>query len=159
MEIASASTANPAFTADPGKQLTIADRILDSVIPDLGLREGDRVANLVNGLGATPQPNSLYRRTYPRLTDPGSPSSDVGEYATSLEMAGAISLLVPDDASRAPRRPAQSPFREAEMRSRELIRQIQASMSLLIESSDELRDLDRSRRRRPGHHDPFAGAW
>ena len=28
------------------------------------------------------------------------------------------------------------------MRSRELIRQIQASMSLLIESSDELRDLD-----------------
>lgn len=105
----------PLGTADE-----IADRILDSVIPDLGLREGDRVAVLVNGLGATPLEELylLYRRTHRRLTDLGVVIERryVGEYATSLEMAGAsISLLKVDDALlELLDAPAQSPFfREA----------------------------------------------
>ena len=105
----------PLGTADE-----IADRILDSVIPDLSLREGDRVAVLVNGLGATPLEELylLYRRTHRRLTDLGVVIERryVGEYATSLEMAGAsISLLKVDDALlELLDAPAQSPFfREA----------------------------------------------
>jgi len=105
----------PLGTADE-----IADRILDSVIPDLGLREGDRVAVLVNGLGATPLEELylLYRRTHQRLADLGVTIERryVGEYATSLEMAGAsISLLKVDDALlELLDAPAQSPFfREA----------------------------------------------
>ena len=105
----------PLGTADE-----IADQILDSVIPDLGLGEGDRVAVLVNGLGATPLEELylLYRRTHQRLADLGVAIQRryVGEYATSLEMAGAsISLLKLDDALlELLDAPAQSPFfREA----------------------------------------------
>ena len=105
----------PLGTADE-----IADRILDSVIPDLGLSEGDRVAVLVNGLGATPLEELylLYRRAHHRLADLGVVIERryVGEYATSLEMAGAsISLLKVDDGLlELLDAPAQSPFfREA----------------------------------------------
>ena len=105
----------PLGTADE-----IADQILDSVIPDLGLGEGDRVAVLVNGLGATPLEELylLYRRTHQRLADIGVVIERryIGEYATSLEMAGAsISLLkVDDELLELLDAPAQSPFfREA----------------------------------------------
>ena len=105
----------PLGTADE-----IADQILDSVIPDLGLAEGDRVAVLVNGLGATPLEELylLYRRTHQRLADIGVVIERryIGEYATSLEMAGAsISLLkVDDELLELLDAPAQSPFfREA----------------------------------------------
>ena len=105
----------PLGTADE-----IADQILDSVIPDLGLSEGDRVAVLVNGLGATPLEELylLYRRTHQRLEELGVVIERryIGEYATSLEMAGAsISLLkVDDELLELLDAPAQSPFfREA----------------------------------------------
>ena len=105
----------PLGTADE-----IADQILDSVIPDLGLAEGDRVAVLVNGLGATPLEELylLYRRTHQRLEELGVVIERryIGEYATSLEMAGAsISLLkVDDELLELLDAPAQSPFfREA----------------------------------------------
>ena len=105
----------PLGTADE-----IADQILDSVIPDLGLGEGDRVAVLVNGLGATPLEELylLYRRTHQRLEELGVVIERryIGEYATSLEMAGAsISLLkVDDELLELLDAPAQSPFfREA----------------------------------------------
>lgn len=94
----------------------IADSILDAVIGDLELTEGDRVAVLVNGLGATPLEELylLYRRTHHRLSGLGVSieRSYVGEYATSLEMAGAsISVLVLDDElAELLDAPASSPF-------------------------------------------------
>ena len=83
-------------------KLTSADRIaeelVESILADLPLRSGDEVSVLVNGLGATP-PMELYvlfRRVYDLLDAQGIRvhKSFVGEYATSLEMAGgSVSVL------------------------------------------------------------------
>ncbi|QPK80897.1 dihydroxyacetone kinase subunit DhaK [Schaalia sp. ZJ405] len=96
----------------------IADTILDAIVADLDVTSGDRVAVLVNGLGATPLEELyvLYRRVHQRLSEQGV-SIDrkyIGEYATSLEMAGAsISLLALDDEIvELLDAPAQSPFFE-----------------------------------------------
>jgi dihydroxyacetone kinase-like protein len=80
----------------------ITDRIIDALVADLELKAGDRVACLVNGLGATPLEELyiLYRRVHQVLGGLGVEIAKtyVGEYATSLEMAGAsISLLVLND--------------------------------------------------------------
>jgi dihydroxyacetone kinase/dihydroxyacetone kinase-like protein len=94
----------------------IADRIVTALVDDLELKSGDRVAALVNGLGATPLEELyiLYRRAHTILSDLGVDiaKSYVGEYATSLEMAGAsISLLALDDERLALlNAPASSPF-------------------------------------------------
>ena len=66
------------------------------------LAEGDEVSVMVNGLGATPMEEQLivYRRVHELLNDMGVKvvMHHVGEYATSMEMAGAsISLLRLDD--------------------------------------------------------------
>ena len=92
------SRRGPLETADE-----IADHFLEALVGDLGLAAGSRVAVLVNGLGATPLEELylLYRRTHQVLADRGIQivKKYVGEYATSLEMAGAsISLLELDDA-------------------------------------------------------------
>jgi dihydroxyacetone kinase len=76
----------------------ITDRLLGLIIDDLGLASGDTVAVLVNGLGATPLEELyvVFRRVSGELADRGIGihRSYVGEFATSLEMAGAsISLL------------------------------------------------------------------
>lgn len=94
----------------------IADRLVSECMADLGLGMGDQVAMLVNGLGATPPEELyvLYRRARAQLDGRGIKvyRSYVGEYATSLEMAGAsISLLkLDDDLARLLDAPAQSPF-------------------------------------------------
>lgn len=80
----------------------ISDRLLAQILDDLGLVAGDRVAVLVNGLGATPLEELyvLYRRVAGELAARSIPihRAYVGEYATSLEMAGAsLSLLKLDD--------------------------------------------------------------
>jgi dihydroxyacetone kinase/dihydroxyacetone kinase-like protein len=105
----------PLETAD-----TIVDRLLTPICDDLGLMAGDRVAVLVNGLGATPLEELyvMYRRVRQNLAERGIliAKSYVGEFATSLEMAGAsVSLLALDDARLALLdAPAVSPFfREA----------------------------------------------
>jgi dihydroxyacetone kinase-like protein len=96
----------------------IADRIITALVDDLGLKSGDRVAALVNGLGATPLEELyiLYRRTHQVLSDLGIAIAKnyVGEFATSLEMAGAsISLLMLNDERLALlNAPASSPFFE-----------------------------------------------
>nr|WP_275264599.1 dihydroxyacetone kinase subunit DhaK [Jiangella asiatica] len=80
----------------------IADDLLDSVLAELGLGAGSRAAVLVNGLGAT-SPEELYvlaRRAHHRLSALGVEvhRTLVGEFATSMEMAGAsISVLALDD--------------------------------------------------------------
>jgi phosphoenolpyruvate---glycerone phosphotransferase subunit DhaK len=101
----------PLETADK-----IADRIVAALVQDLELASGDRVAVLVNGMGATPLEELyvLYRRVYQILAGLGVEVSKnyIGEYATSLEMAGAsISLLKLDDARLSLlQAPANSPF-------------------------------------------------
>ena len=76
----------------------IAAELTDRLIKDLPFKRGNRVAVLVNGLGATPMEELylLYREARRRLVAAGIDiyRGWVGEYATSLEMAGAsISLL------------------------------------------------------------------
>ncbi|MFG1932872.1 dihydroxyacetone kinase subunit DhaK [Mycobacterium sp. NPDC048908] len=96
----------------------IADRIVTALVEDLGLTSGDPVAVLVNGLGATPLEELyiLYRRTHQVLSGLGIEITKnfVGEFATSLEMAGAsISLLALNDERLALlNAPASSPFFE-----------------------------------------------
>jgi dihydroxyacetone kinase/dihydroxyacetone kinase-like protein len=94
----------------------ITDRIVDALVADLELKAGDRVACLVNGLGATPLEELyiLYRRVHQVLSGLGVEIAKtyVGEYATSLEMAGAsISLLdLNEDRLALLKAPASSPF-------------------------------------------------
>lgn len=76
----------------------IVEHILGALTADLDLTSGDSVAVLVNGLGATPLEELyvLYRKVHLVLQSLGIeiPKRYIGEYATSLEMAGAsISLL------------------------------------------------------------------
>lgn len=98
----------------------IADHLTAPLVADLNLTSGDRVAVLVNGLGATPLEELyvLYRRVHNVLSEQGIQvvKNYVGEYATSLEMAGAsISLLkLNDDRLELLNASAASPFfREA----------------------------------------------
>ena len=96
----------------------VADRLLDPILADLQLTSGERCAVLVNGMGATPLEELyvLYRRVHARLTSVGITivRSYVGEYATSLEMAGAsITVMRLDDATaELLAAPARSPFFE-----------------------------------------------
>ncbi len=94
----------------------VADRLTAPLVEDLGLGRGDRVAVLVNGLGATPLEELyiVYRRVRQLLDEAGITVARtyVGEFATSLEMAGAsVSLLAVDDERLALLdAPAHSPF-------------------------------------------------
>ncbi|MDQ0391331.1 dihydroxyacetone kinase subunit DhaL [Labrys monachus] len=80
----------------------VTDELTDAVIGELALKAGDRVGVLVNGLGATSQIELylIFRRVKQRLDalDVRIHASWVGEYATSLEMAGAsVTLIKLDD--------------------------------------------------------------
>ena len=95
---------------------SIADELFATISDDLGLRSGDSIAVLVNGLGATPL-EELYilaRRVSQRCNAGGIilERTYVGEYATSLEMAGAsLTVVRLDDRLRhLLAQPASSPF-------------------------------------------------
>jgi dihydroxyacetone kinase len=80
----------------------ITDQLVARVLEDLPFRRGDEVAVLVNGLGSTPLAELyiVFRRVARLLEDTGVRvhRSWVGEYSTSLEMAGAsVTLLRLDD--------------------------------------------------------------
>jgi dihydroxyacetone kinase-like protein len=101
----------PLETADQ-----IADELTAAILADLPYRSGDEVGVLINGLGATPKEELyiLYRGVKRNLD-----SADVrvhrvwvGEYATSLEMAGAsVTLIKLDDEIRGLLdAPAETPF-------------------------------------------------
>ncbi len=71
----------------------IVDRVSESILDDLQPKSGERLAVMVNGLGATP-PEELYimyRRVHQLLKDRDLSvhRAYVGEFATSMEMAGA----------------------------------------------------------------------
>ncbi|MBN1461992.1 MAG: dihydroxyacetone kinase subunit DhaK [Armatimonadetes bacterium] len=94
----------------------IAAILAQRVIDDLPYDPGDEVAVLVNGLGATPPEELfiLYNKVHDVLRehDLRIHRTFVGEYATSMEMAGAsLSLLRLDDELKALLdAPAYSPF-------------------------------------------------
>jgi dihydroxyacetone kinase-like protein len=76
----------------------VATIMAEKVINDLPFKSGDEVAVLVNGLGATPPEELfiLYNKAFDILKGNGIKvyKAFVGEYATSMEMAGAsLSLL------------------------------------------------------------------
>ncbi|MCW3159412.1 dihydroxyacetone kinase subunit DhaK [Micropruina sonneratiae] len=76
----------------------IVDELLGAVVPDLPYASGDRVALMINGLGGTPisELYLLFGIAAQKLADQGITvaKSYVGEYCTSLEMAGASLTLV-----------------------------------------------------------------
>ena len=103
-------------------ELLSADAVVDEMMKPLfaerALKSGDEVAVLINGLGATPKEELyvLYRRVSTLLKERGVAVFHVyvGEFATSMEMAGAsISLLYLDEElKRLVAAPACSPFFE-----------------------------------------------
>ncbi len=76
----------------------IVDELLTAVADDLPFKSGDRVALMINGLGGTPisELYLLYGKAHKRLAERGIEvgRSYVGEYCTSLDMAGASLTLV-----------------------------------------------------------------
>jgi dihydroxyacetone kinase-like protein len=94
----------------------IAERMTKAILADMPIQNGDRLAIMVNGLGATP-PEELYilfRQAHKMLTTIGASvhRAYVGEYATSMEMAGAslTILKLDDELISLLDHPAQSPF-------------------------------------------------
>ena len=94
----------------------ITEILVNEIINDLPFKKGDEVAVLINGFGATPREELfiMYRRTWELLNDMGIKifRNYIGEYATSLDMAGAsITLFKLDDIfKRYLTAPANSPF-------------------------------------------------
>ncbi|HIW90672.1 MAG TPA: dihydroxyacetone kinase subunit DhaK [Candidatus Corynebacterium avicola] len=70
----------------------VANRLVDGIVTDLGLTEGDTVVGLVNGLGGTTllELNLVFDHVLRRLDDAGITvaRSLVGSYVTSVNMAG-----------------------------------------------------------------------
>ena len=80
----------------------LVDELLEAVVIDLPFKSGDRVALMVNGLGGTPisELYLLYGIAHEKLAAKGITigRNYVGEYCTSLDMAGAsITLVKLDD--------------------------------------------------------------
>ncbi len=96
----------------------IVEEMMGPVLSDLPFSSGDRVAVLINGLGATPKEELylLYRKVGLILKEKKISVFHVyvGEFATSLEMAGAsISLLrLDDELTKLLSKPARTPFFE-----------------------------------------------
>jgi dihydroxyacetone kinase-like protein len=118
MEIGTGIHGEPGVRRGP---LLSVDEIVEELVPqlldELAVPAGDDVAVLVNGLGATP-PEELYLiyRAVHRLLDEQGVTARhafVGEYATSLEMAGASVSLLHLDARTAPHISAAARRRDA----------------------------------------------
>jgi dihydroxyacetone kinase-like protein len=77
---------------------TIVDELVEAVVTDLPYGRGDDVALMINGLGGTPisELYILYGRAHEQLAARGINvrRNYVGEYCTSLDMAGASVTLV-----------------------------------------------------------------
>ncbi|MDP2944738.1 MAG: dihydroxyacetone kinase subunit DhaK [Atribacterota bacterium] len=80
----------------------IVEKIMESILEDLPYQSGDEVSVLINGLGATPKEELyvVYRKVAQILKDRKITVYHpyIGEFATSMEMAGmSISLLKLDN--------------------------------------------------------------
>ncbi|BDF59705.1 dihydroxyacetone kinase [Christensenellaceae bacterium] len=94
----------------------IVAEMMEPIIADIPYKSGDEVAVLINGLGGTPLEEQyvVYRKVDEILKAKGIRPYKVyvGEYATSLEMAGmSISLLkLDDELKKLIDKPANTPF-------------------------------------------------
>lgn len=94
----------------------IVDELLTRLTDDMPIGAGDRISILVNGAGATPieELYLVFRRAKARLAEMGVQivCPLVGNYATSMEMAGASLTLMKLDAELEDllRAPAENPF-------------------------------------------------
>ena len=109
---------------EPGRRrqkIATADEIvaelLEAIVPDLPFSSGDKVALMVNGLGGTPVSELylLFGSAFDSLAARGIEVSRsyVGEYCTSLDMAGASITLVrlDDEIEELLAAPAEIPLR------------------------------------------------
>jgi dihydroxyacetone kinase-like protein len=96
----------------------VVDTMMSAILEDLPFKKDDQVAVLINGLGATPKEEMYiaYRRIDQILKECGISVFHVyvGEFATSMEMAGfSISLLkLDDEMKQLLAKPARTPFFE-----------------------------------------------
>lgn len=95
----------------------IAERMLTAILDDLQAVQGDRVAVMLNGLGATPLEELyiMYRKVHDMLVEKGVEIHRpyIGEFATSMEMAGAsltVFRLADDELVELLDAPAHTPF-------------------------------------------------
>ena len=94
----------------------ISERMASDILADLGAMSGDNLVVMVNGLGATPSEELyiMYRKLHQIIGDQGMRvhRAYVGEYATSMEMAGAsFSIMkVDDELAELIDHPADTPF-------------------------------------------------
>lgn len=94
----------------------IAETLVNTICKDMPLNSGDEVSVMVNGLGGTPLEEQfiVYRKVYQMLSEAGVSivMPHIGEYATSMEMAG-LSLTVfkvDQELKELLQAPAESPF-------------------------------------------------
>jgi dihydroxyacetone kinase-like protein len=103
MEIGMGIHGEPGVERGPLKSANaITDDLLDKILPEMKADRGDRVAVLVNGLGATPlmELYIMMARVKQRLDGEGLVihSTLVGNYCSSLDMMGAsVTLMHLDD--------------------------------------------------------------
>ncbi len=103
MEIGMGIHGEPGVERGPLKSANaITDDLLDKILPEMKADRGDRVAVLVNGLGATPlmELYIMMARVKQRLDGEGLVihSTLVGNYCSSLDMIGAsVTLMHLDD--------------------------------------------------------------
>jgi dihydroxyacetone kinase-like protein len=94
----------------------IAERMTRAILEDLHPQSGDQLAVMVNGLGATPPEELyiLYRKAHEVLSGQGLNvyRAYIGEFATSMEMAGAsfTFLRLDDELIALLDHPASTPF-------------------------------------------------
>lgn len=94
----------------------VAERLANAVLDDLKPDSGSRLAVMMNGLGATPPEDLyvLYRKIHQVVEARGLSvhKAYVGEYATSMEMAGASLTIckLDDDLAELLAAPAKTPF-------------------------------------------------
>jgi len=119
MEIGMGIHGEPGIRRGPLKNVDgIVEEMMAPVLSDLPFKSGDKVAVLINGLGATPKEEMylIYRKVGLILKEKKIDVYHVyvGEFATSLEMAGAsISLLrLDDELTKLLAKPARTPFFE-----------------------------------------------
>ena len=119
MEIGMGIHGEPGIGREPLKTADqIVDEMMQAILEDLPYQSGDEVSVLINGLGATPKEELyiIYRRVDQILKEKGISvfKAYLGEFATSMEMAGAsISLLkLDDELKELLSKPAYTPFFE-----------------------------------------------
>ncbi|WP_100443983.1 dihydroxyacetone kinase family protein [Glycomyces xiaoerkulensis] len=124
----------------------LAERLVRTLLAEAPADAGDRVAPVLNGLGAVKYEELfvLYRRVARLLAEAGleAVEPDVGEFCTSFQMAGLSLTLtwLDEDLERAWRGPADTPgYRKGPMPARERrgTAEIAAAIELQIPDSDE----------------------